>query len=168
MKSATDTLQELVKGLDEATAAAGLLALRPVLGGAAARRVAERVRLPAKRSALTQKARVGGQPVHVRVGVYGDGSIGELFVDMHKIGAFSRGMLHALAITISIALQHGVPLDAFVHALSGMSFAPHGDVEGDEAIDKATSIADYIIRAAAALSAEARAEAASRTSRRSP
>ena len=73
-----------------------------------------RHRLPKKRSGFTQEARVGGHKVFLRTGEYEDGSLGEIFVDMHKEGAAFRSLMNCFAISVSMGLQHGVPLDAYV------------------------------------------------------
>ncbi|HQC51477.1 MAG TPA: vitamin B12-dependent ribonucleotide reductase, partial [bacterium] len=68
----------------------------------------KRRRLPKKRRGFTQEARVGGQKVYLRTGEYEDGTLGELFVDMHKEGAAFRSMMNCFAIAISLGLQYGV------------------------------------------------------------
>ena len=107
---------------------------------------AERQRLPHRRKGYTQKAVVGGHKVYLRTGEYGDGRIGELFIDMHKEGAAFRSLMNNFAIAVSIGLQYGVPLDEFVEAFTFTRFEPQGIVEGNEAIKMATSILDYIFR----------------------
>src|SRR5262249_21161087 len=74
----------------------------------------ERHRLPDRRSGYTQKAVVGGHKVYLRTGEYEDGSLGEIFLDMHKEGAAFRSLMNCFAIAISLGLQHGVPLEEFV------------------------------------------------------
>ncbi|MDP6778085.1 MAG: vitamin B12-dependent ribonucleotide reductase, partial [Candidatus Latescibacteria bacterium] len=66
--------------------------------------------LPQKRMGFTQEARVAGHKVFLRTGEYEDGSLGEIFIDMHKEGAPFRSMLNCFAIAVSKGLQHGVPL----------------------------------------------------------
>jgi ribonucleoside-diphosphate reductase alpha chain len=105
-----------------------------------------RERLPDRRRGYTQKARVGGQKIYLRTGDYADGRLGEIFIDMHKEGATFRSLMNNFAITISLGLQHGVPLEKFVDAFRGTRFEPAGLVEGNERIDHATSILDYIFR----------------------
>ena len=70
-----------------------------------------RRRLPKKRTGFTQEARVAGHKVFLRTGEYVDGSLGEIFIDMHKEGAPFRSMLNCFAISISKGLQYGVPLE---------------------------------------------------------
>jgi ribonucleoside-diphosphate reductase alpha chain len=107
---------------------------------------AERRRLPQRRKSYTQKAIVGGHKVYLHTGEYEDGSLGEIFVDMHKEGAAFRSLMNNFAIAISIGLQYGVPLEEFVEAFTFTRFEPSGMVEGNDAIKMATSILDYIFR----------------------
>ncbi len=109
-------------------------------------RGAEKRSLPSRRKGYTQKAVVGGHKVFLRTGEYEDGSVGEIFVDMHKEGAAFRSMMNNFAIAISMGLQHGVPLEEFVEAFTFTRFDPQGRVEGNEAIKMATSVVDYIFR----------------------
>ena len=106
----------------------------------------ERKKLPERRKGYTQKAVVGGHKVYLRTGEYEDGSIGEIFVDMHKEGAAFRSLMNNFAIAVSIALQYGVPLEEFVDAFTFTRFEPNGMVEGNEAIKMSTSILDYLFR----------------------
>ncbi len=105
-----------------------------------------RISLPARRHGYTQKARVGGNKVYLRTGEYEDGRLGEIFIDMHKEGAAFRSLMNSFAITISIALQYGVPLEEFVDAFTFTRFEPAGPVEGNDAIKIASSVLDYIFR----------------------
>ena len=106
----------------------------------------ERRRLPQRRKGYTQKAIVGGHKVYLRTGEYEDGSLAEVFIDMHKEGSAFRSLMNNFAIAISIALQYGVPLEEFVEAFTFVRFEPSGMVEGNDAIKMATSILDYIFR----------------------
>jgi ribonucleoside-diphosphate reductase alpha chain len=105
-----------------------------------------RHRLPKKRSGFTQEARVGGHKVFLRTGEYVDGSLGEIFVDMHKEGAAFRSLMNCFAISVSMGLQHGVPLDAYVRQFTFTRFEPQGIVEGHPNIKFSTSIIDYVFR----------------------
>ncbi|MBN2191511.1 MAG: vitamin B12-dependent ribonucleotide reductase [Polyangiaceae bacterium] len=105
-----------------------------------------RVRLPKKRSGFTQEALVGGHKVFLRTGEYDDGSLGEIFIDMHKEGAAFRSLMNCFAMAISIGLQYGVPLEQFVDQFTFTRFEPHGVVTGHPNIKFATSIVDYIFR----------------------
>ncbi|MDH3702166.1 MAG: vitamin B12-dependent ribonucleotide reductase [Alphaproteobacteria bacterium] len=105
-----------------------------------------RRKLPHRRKGYTQKAIVGGHKVYLRTGEYEDGSLGEIFIDMHKEGAAFRSLMNNFAIAISIGLQYGVPLDEYVEAFTFTRFEPSGIVEGNEAIKMSTSVLDYIFR----------------------
>ena len=105
-----------------------------------------REKLPQRRKGYTQKAVVGGHKVYLRTGEYKDGSLGEIFIDMHKEGAAFRAMMNNFAIAISVGLQYGVPLDEFVEAFTFTRFDPAGMVQGNDSIKSATSIIDYIFR----------------------
>ncbi|MBL9058938.1 MAG: adenosylcobalamin-dependent ribonucleoside-diphosphate reductase, partial [Mangrovicoccus sp.] len=105
-----------------------------------------REKLPERRKGYTQKAIVGGHKVYLRTGEYADGSLGEIFIDMHKEGAGFRAMMNNFAIAISVGLQYGVPLEEFVDAFTFTRFEPAGMVQGNDSIKSATSILDYIFR----------------------
>src|SRR5262249_25181440 len=105
-----------------------------------------RHRLPDRRAGYTQKARIGNHKIYLRTGEYEDGSLGEIFLDMHKEGAAFRSMTNCFAIAVSLGLQHGVPLDEFVDAFLFTRFEPNGIVQGNPHIKMTTSIIDYIFR----------------------
>jgi len=110
------------------------------------RYIARRRRLPDRRAGYTQKARIGNHKIYLRTGEYEDGTLGEIFIDMHKEGAAFRSMTNCFAIAISLGLQHGVPLDEFMDAFLFTRFEPNGMVEGNPHIKMTTSIIDYIFR----------------------
>lgn len=104
-----------------------------------------RRRLPRKRDGFTQEARIAGQKIFVRTGEYEDGSLGEIFIDMHKAGSTMRGLLDAFAVAVSLGLQHGVPLEKYVDSMTFTRFEPAGPVEHPN-IKMATSVIDYVFR----------------------
>ena len=108
--------------------------------------IVERRTLPAKRRGVTQKAKINGQTVFLRTGEYSDGTVGEIFIDMAKEGATMRSMLNCFAISISIGLQYGVPLEEFVEKFVFTRFEPSGFVDHPN-IKSTTSIVDFIFRA---------------------
>ncbi len=73
---------------------------------------------------------VGGHKVYLRTGEFDDGRLGEIFIDMHKEGAAFRAMMNNFAISISLGLQYGVPLDEYVEAFTFTRFEPAGMVHG--------------------------------------
>jgi ribonucleoside-diphosphate reductase alpha chain len=108
-------------------------------------KIVERRTLPAKRRGFTQKAKISGQAVFLRTGEYADGTLGEIFVDMAKEGATMRSMMNCFAISVSIGLQYGVPLEEFVDKFAYTRFDPSGFVEHPN-IRTTTSIVDFIFR----------------------
>ncbi|RYG05962.1 MAG: vitamin B12-dependent ribonucleotide reductase [Chitinophagaceae bacterium] len=110
--------------------------------------IVERRTLPAKRRGFTQKAKINGQAIFLRTGEYNDGTVGEIFIDMAKEGATMRSMLNCFAISISIGLQYGVPLEEFVEKFVFTRFEPAGMVDHPN-IKSTTSIVDFIFRALA-------------------
>lgn len=105
-----------------------------------------RHRLPHRRTGFTQEARIGGHKVFLRTGEYEDGSLGEIFIDMHKEGAAFRSLMNCFAISVSMGLQHGVPLENYVEQFTFSRFEPQGIVEGHPNIKFSTSIVDYVFR----------------------
>jgi ribonucleoside-diphosphate reductase alpha chain len=105
-----------------------------------------RHRLPKRRKGFTQEARIAGHKVFLRTGEYQEGQLGEIFIDMHKEGAAFRSLMNCFAISVSMGLQHGVPLSSYVDQFTFTRFEPQGPVEGHPNIKFATSIIDYIFR----------------------
>ena len=105
-----------------------------------------RVRLPKKRIGFTQEARVGGHKIFLRTGEYEDGTLGEIFIDMHKEGAAFRSLMNCFAMSVSVGLQYGVPLHTYVEQFTFTRFEPQGVVEGHPNVKLATSIVDYLFR----------------------
>jgi ribonucleoside-diphosphate reductase alpha chain len=110
------------------------------------RYIAKRRELPERRSGYTQKATIGGHKVYLRTGEFPDGTLGEIFIDMHKEGAAFRALMNNFAIAVSLGLQYGVPLDKYVDAFTFTKFEPNGPVQGHKNIKMATSLLDYIFR----------------------
>jgi len=104
-----------------------------------------RRRLPDERRSLTHKFDVQGHEGYVTVGLYDDGTPGEIFLKMAKEGSTISGMMDAFGIQTSMALQYGVPLRVMVNKFSHMRFEPSGFTKNPE-IPIAKSIIDYIFR----------------------
>ena len=119
---------------------------KPLARKIVTRYIAQRRRLPNKREGYIQKAKIGGHNVYLHTGEYKDGSLGEIFLDMHKEGAAFKALTNAFAIAVSLGLQHGVPLKEFVDAFVFTRFEPNGPVQGNDRIKMSTSILDYIFR----------------------
>ncbi|HWL85131.1 MAG TPA: hypothetical protein VNO21_04980, partial [Polyangiaceae bacterium] len=111
-----------------------------------------RIRLPKKRHGFTQEARVGGHKIFLRTGEYepaageSQGRLGEIFIDMHKEGAAFRSLMNCFAMSVSIGLQYGVPLQTYVDQFTFTRFEPQGVVDGHPNVKLATSIVDYLFR----------------------
>ncbi len=112
----------------------------------------QRESLPNRRRGYAQKAAVGGHSIYLHTGDFSelnpDGSprLGEIFVSMSKEGASFGALMNCFAIAVSIGLQHGVPLKAYVDSFIFQKFEPNGIVTGHDRIQMATSIIDYIFR----------------------
>jgi len=104
-----------------------------------------RRRLPDERQSLTHKFTIGGHEGYITVGMYEDGSPGEIFVVMSKQGSVVSGLMDSFATAISMALQYGVPLRVLVDKFSHTRFEPSG-FTGNREIPIAKSITDYIFR----------------------
>ena len=104
-----------------------------------------RKRLPSERTALTHRFEVGGHEGYITVGLYEDGTPGEIFLRMAKEGSTVSGLMDAFATAVSMALQYGVPLQALVDKFSHTRFDPQGFTKNPE-IPIAKSIMDYIFR----------------------
>ncbi len=104
-----------------------------------------RRKLPAERQSLTHKFSIGGHEGYLTVGLYEDGTPGELFVTMAKEGSTISGLMDSFATAVSYALQYGVPLKFFVDKFSHVRFEPSGWT-GNKEVPYAKSIMDYIFR----------------------
>jgi ribonucleoside-diphosphate reductase alpha chain len=109
--------------------------------------IATRKPLPDVRDSRTMKASVGGHTVYLASSKYDDGRLGEIMITTSKEGAAWRSLLNQFAIAVSIGLQYGVPLDAFVKSFTFQKFEPSGMVQGgSNRVKMATSLVDYIFR----------------------
>ena len=121
----------------------------PEAAGTAAGFVAEpgavRRRLPDERRSITHKFDIQGHEGYITVGLYDDGTPGEIFLTMAKEGSTVSGLMDAFATQTSLALQYGVPLRSMVNKFSHMRFEPSGFTRNQE-IPIAKSLADYIFR----------------------
>src|ERR1700680_3854998 len=106
---------------------------------------AVRHRLQEERASITHKFKIGDHEGYITVGLYPDGSPGELFITMAKEGSTVSGLMDSFALAVSIALQHGVPLKLFCEKFAHTRFEPSG-WSGNPDIGYAKSIMDYIFR----------------------
>jgi ribonucleoside-diphosphate reductase alpha chain len=104
-----------------------------------------RRRLPDERASITHKFRVGEQEGYMTVGLFEDGSPGEVFINVSKQGSTVSGLMDTVAMLTSYALQYGVPLSDIASKLRGSRFEPSGPT-GNRQIPIATSIVDYVFR----------------------
>ncbi len=107
--------------------------------------MANRYKLPDERASFTHKFSIGGHEGYITTGMYEDGSPGEIFVRMAKEGSVIAGLMDSFATSISLALQHGVPLTVLIEKFKGTRFEPSG-FTGNQEIPIATSIMDYLFR----------------------
>lgn len=107
--------------------------------------VPHRRRLPRTRNSKTISFRVGQAEGYITVGEYEDGTPGEIFLKMSKQGSTLAGVMDAFAVSISIGLQYGVPLETYVSKYTNQRFEPSG-ITDDSDIRMAASIVDYIFR----------------------
>jgi len=105
----------------------------------------QRRKLPDERQSLTHKFNVGGHEGYITVGLYEDGTPGEIFLTMAKEGSTISGVMDAFATSVSFALQYGVPLSFLVQKFSHMRFEPSGFTPNPQ-IPYAKSILDYLFR----------------------
>ncbi|MCU0380399.1 MAG: vitamin B12-dependent ribonucleotide reductase [Chitinophagaceae bacterium] len=108
-------------------------------------KIVERKTLPAKRRGFTQKAKINGQAIFLRTGEYGDATLGEIFIDLAKEGSTLRSLMNCFAISVSVGLQYGVPLEEFVEKFVFTKFEPAGMVDHPN-IKSTTSIVDFVFR----------------------
>lgn len=104
-----------------------------------------RRRMPDERQAITHKFEIGVHTGYVTVGLYEDGTPGEIFISMSKEGSTLAGLLDSLAMSVSIGLQYGVPLKTLVDKFSHSRFDPSGFTSNPN-IRMAKSVVDYIFR----------------------
>jgi len=104
-----------------------------------------RRRLPETRTAITHKFDIAGHEGYLTVGLFEDGTPGELFITMAKEGSTIGGLMDAIGTLTSLALQYGVPLEALVKKFAHQRFEPSGFTKNPE-IRNASSITDYVFR----------------------
>jgi ribonucleoside-diphosphate reductase alpha chain len=135
--------QPLNTALDAKKMAAEPLAAVPAAPISEARAI--RRKLPDERRAITHKFDIQGHEGYITVGIYEDGTPGEIFLVMSKEGSTISGLMDAFATSISLALQYGVPLEVLVKKFAHTRFEPSGFTKNPE-IPIAKSITDYIFR----------------------
>ena len=121
------------------------LANNVVLNKSFKENITKRFSMPDRRKGYIQKATIGDHKVYLHTGEYEDGKIGEIFIDTSKEGELVKALMNNFAIAISLGLQYGVPLDAYVRAFVGMRFEPAG-ITDDPELRIASSLIDYLFR----------------------
>ncbi|MBT4315201.1 MAG: vitamin B12-dependent ribonucleotide reductase [Candidatus Magasanikbacteria bacterium] len=117
-------------------------------GEVAERRVylhGEKRKVPAKRGGITVSAKIGTQQIWLRTGEYPDGRLAEIFIDMYKEGAGFRSTLNMFAISVSMGLQYGVPLEKYVENFLFTRFEPSGFTDHPN-IKSCTSVIDFVFK----------------------
>ncbi|MDB5326388.1 MAG: nrdJ, partial [Phycisphaerales bacterium] len=104
-----------------------------------------RRRLPDTRNAITHKFDVAGHEGYITVGLYEDGTPGEMFITMAKEGSTIGGLMDTVATLVSVALQYGVPTESLLRKFEHTRFEPNGMTRNPE-IPMAKSLTDYIFR----------------------
>ena len=104
-----------------------------------------RRKLPDERQAITHKFRVGEQEGYMTVGLFDDGTPGEVFINVNKQGSTVSGLMDTVAMLTSYSLQYGVPLSELASKLRNTRFEPSGPTSNKQ-IPIATSIVDYVFR----------------------
>ena len=122
---------------------AGATTLAPVAGVVSP--LPQRRRLPDDRVEVGRKFKVGEYEGYIHVGLFDDGTPGDIFVDIAKEGTTLAGLMNSFMISVSLGLQYGVPLEVYVSKFSHMRFEPSG-MTNDPDIRVAKSIVDYIFR----------------------
>jgi ribonucleoside-diphosphate reductase alpha chain len=122
---------------------AGATTLAPVAGVVSP--LPQRRRLPDDRVEVGRKFKVGEYEGYIHVGLFEDGTPGDIFVDIAKEGTTLAGLMNSFMISVSLGLQYGVPLEVYVSKFSHMRFEPSG-MTNDADIRVAKSIVDYIFR----------------------
>jgi ribonucleoside-diphosphate reductase alpha chain len=108
--------------------------------------IKRREKLPSKRKGYIQKVKIAGHSLFLHTGEYENGKLGEIFIDMHREGAAFRSLLNCFAISVSLGIQYGVPLDEYVDAFVFSKFEPNGMIQDHKYIKTASSVIDYIFR----------------------
>jgi len=149
MSQAMATNLDLLEGIDTLTDDEATPAEKtPVVAKAMVQQVIRvyRRKLPDRRGGYTQAANIAGTKLFLRTGEYEDGTLGEIFLDIHREGAALRSLLNCFAIAVSMGLQYGVPLEEYCDAFLFTKFEPNGMVRGSDTVKFATSLIDFVFR----------------------
>jgi|SRR3989344_9365519 len=107
--------------------------------------VPTRRKLPDERQSITHKFDIEGYEGWITIGLYEDGSPGEIFLTLSKVGSTLSGLVDAFAQALTLALQYGVPLEMLAKEFEGVNFKPSGETKTPD-IRFTKSIVDYLVR----------------------
>lgn len=102
--------------------------------------------MPNRRETIRQRVTIAGKRLFVDVGLYKEGTVGEIFLSVEKTGSDLRSTMDVVARLVSVGLQSGILLERFINMLHNTRFAPAGIVTGDKRIKFASSPLDYVAR----------------------
>jgi ribonucleoside-diphosphate reductase alpha chain len=105
----------------------------------------DREPLPRRRSGVTHTVDIGGAAVSITANRFADGRPAEVFAKWGKEGSTTNGLMEALSIVLSLALQYGVPAELVVSKLRNLRFEPFGDTD-DPDLPEVTSVVDWVAR----------------------
>ena len=106
----------------------------------------KRKHMPNRRETIRQRVTIAGKRLFVDVGLYKEGTVGEIFISVEKTGSDLRSTMDVVARLVSVGLQSGVKLERYITMLHNTRFAPAGVVVGDKRIKFASSPLDYVAR----------------------
>ena len=106
----------------------------------------KRKSMPNRRETVRQRVTIGGKRLFLDVGLYREGTVGEIFVTIEKTGSDLRATMDVVARLVSVGLQCGIKMERFIKMLHNTRFAPAGIVTGDKRIKFASSPLDYVAR----------------------
>ena len=101
--------------------------------------------MPETRKGINHKFSIGGHEGYILTGIFDDGTLGEIFIEVQKEGSTIGGMMDTIAILTSMALQYGVPLESMIRKFSYQRYEPSGYTNNPD-IGIAYSITDYVFR----------------------
>jgi ribonucleoside-diphosphate reductase alpha chain len=104
----------------------------------------QRKRLPSQKEGIGFKAKIGGETIQLRFGEYGDGSLGEFYINMFTGGSPARANMDAFTMAASLALQHGCPPEKLVKNFAHIQAEPRGIVTGDKELQMVSSVFDFL------------------------
>lgn len=108
--------------------------------------IVQREALPHRRKNTTWKVHIDNQSVFLTYGLYADGRLGEIFIDIAKQGSAIRSWIKETSMLFSVSLQHGVPLQSLISLFKNSEGDPRGMVVGHPSIMTCTGVMDFVVR----------------------